>query len=105
MEALRSKIFFKEGGKRTFQTISHRFSINFTLILLLTGPASHCTRTHEHRLCTRVADRTSLTLRIAHINMNIILFCTNVTFHFTLFGTKKISLFVLCIFYIWVLRP
>ena len=33
---------------------------------------------------------------IAHINMNIILFCTNVTFHFTLLSTKKISLCALC---------
>ena len=65
MEALRSKIFFKEGGKRTFQTISHRFSINFTLILLLTGPASHCATTNEHHFCTRVADRTSLALCIS----------------------------------------
>ena len=40
---------------------------------------------------------------IGHINMNIILCCTNVTFHFTLPSTKYH--FVLCIFYICVLRP
>ena len=57
-------IFLREGASGFSKQLSMGlFSIDFSLILLLTGPAPHCTEyttTYEHHFCT--------TLRSININ-------------------------------------